>query len=943
MAAVAYGPSAEAVATEVTLQAVLGQLDDATNETVLSVLKALRDRLPADLDAGAVKVNLQDELVAVQATNLDIAISALRDAITGIGAAAKTVADVVSAIQANQPRTVTGTVTVANPTAATETGLAKETTLSSVLTAVDGLESSLANLLTELGQKLEPGGSVNVVNFPTTQAVTGPLTDGQLRANPVSVTGTVTVANPTANPETGLAKTVDIQTVRDRLPGALDVDGGLKVHLQNPDEAGLTDAQLRATPVPVSGTVTANLGTIDGAATEVTLAQVLTKLQDIYGAVDGLEVTAENIEMNADTLNLNTDEVESLLQTIRDRFPAALNVDGGFKVHVVNQTSGSTDVTDRVNRVLGHVEVDNFPASQADALTDTELRASPVQVTVTNPTTSPETGLAKDATLQAVRDRLPATLDVDGGLKVHLQNPDEAGLTDAELRAAPVSVTDTNPPQTDALTDVELRASPVPVSGTVTANLGTIDGAATETTLAAILTELGQKLEQGGEVALNAATLAALENITVTVSNPTADPETGLAKDTTVGAVRDRLPATLDVDGGLKVHLQNTDEAGLTDAQLRAAPVPVDANPISGSVDVTDRAERSLGHVLVDNLPVPQTDALTDTELRANPVEVLVTNQTADPETGLAKTVDVQAVRDRLPAALDLDGGLKVHLQNPDQGGLTDAELRATPVPVSGPLTNTQLRAAPLAVDVQTGAVEVTNIAALSVVNAIEVADYDLGAALFTGTTTTSNDYILSRLEAHFSTPEERTITVRTADTLLWEHTQTALDVDVRFEDPSFDAGDEITVTVSQTAGPCLVDLKLVIQQGSSMLGGNPVLGEGNAHIGVIDIEPAVWTEEAAAVNAEILITRPAATGQYHHLTGLDVGFDAVVSGASMQIEAPLGNVIYQTFVHDALSKDFNFPLRIAAETAVTIRLSAGGAGVTGRASMRGYDRAVPS
>lgn len=40
------------------------------------------------------------------------------------------------------------------------------------------------------------------------------------------------------------------------------------------------------------------------------------------------------------------------------------------------------------------------------------------------------------------------------------------GLTDAELRATPVSVTDTNPPQTDALTDTELRATPVPVSAT---------------------------------------------------------------------------------------------------------------------------------------------------------------------------------------------------------------------------------------------------------------------------------------------------------------------------------------------------------------------------------------------------------------------------------------------------------------------------------------------
>jgi hypothetical protein len=59
-------------------------------------------------------------------------------------------------------------------------------------------------------------------------------------------------------------------------------------------------------------------------------------------------------------------------------------------------------------------------------------------------------------------------------------------------------------------------------------------GLAKEATLGSILTELGQKLEAGQAVALDATTLAALENITVTVANPTANPETGLAKDATL-------------------------------------------------------------------------------------------------------------------------------------------------------------------------------------------------------------------------------------------------------------------------------------------------------------------------------------------------------------------------------------------------------------------------
>lgn len=124
------------------------------------------------------------------------------------------------------------------------------------------------------------------------------------------------------------------------------------------------------------------------------------------------------------------------------------------------------------------------------------------------------------------------------------------------------------------LTDAQLRAAVVPVGdgggsltvdGTVTANLGTIDGVATETTLAAILTELGAKLEAGQAVALDAASLAALETISAAQSGAwtvTANAGSG----------------TFSVSGPL------------TDTQLRATAVPVSGTfwqatqPVSGSV-----------------------------------------------------------------------------------------------------------------------------------------------------------------------------------------------------------------------------------------------------------------------------------------------------------------------------------------------------------------------
>lgn len=99
-------------------------------------------------------------------------------------------------------------------------------------------------------------GTVVAILKAIAGGVGGGLTDTELRATPVPVSGTLTV-------NTGLT---DVQLRATPVPvsGALTdtelratpvpVSGTLTVN------TGLTDVQLRATPVPVSGTVTANTG-----------------------------------------------------------------------------------------------------------------------------------------------------------------------------------------------------------------------------------------------------------------------------------------------------------------------------------------------------------------------------------------------------------------------------------------------------------------------------------------------------------------------------------------------------------------------------------------------------------------------------------------------------------------------------------------------------------
>lgn len=173
--------------------------------------------------------------------------------------------------------------------------------------------------VTDNGGSLTVDGTVAVSNFPAVQPVSGPLTDTQLRASPVSVTiptpvpvtdngGSLTVDGTVAATQ-GTSPWVVSGTVIATPTGTQDVNIVSTISL--PVTGPLTDTQLRATPVPisgtvavnnfpatqpvsgtvavtqstspwvVSGTVTANLGTIDGVATAALQTQPGVDIGDV--------------------------------------------------------------------------------------------------------------------------------------------------------------------------------------------------------------------------------------------------------------------------------------------------------------------------------------------------------------------------------------------------------------------------------------------------------------------------------------------------------------------------------------------------------------------------------------------------------------------------------------------------------------------------------------
>ena len=217
----------------------------------------------------------------------------------------------------------------------------------------------------------------------------------------------------------------------------------------------LTDTQLRATPVPVSGTVT-----VSG---PLAVSQSGTwDINDILGTI--------SLPTGASTSALQTSGNASLT-SIDGKLPALV----GGKVPV--------DVT--------------FPATQAISAVSLPL----------------PTGAATESTLSALNTKIPSNLTVSatrllvdgsgvtqpvsGSVGITGSVAVTGPLTDTQLRASAVPVSGTffqatqpvsiasSVAVTGPLTDTQLRATPVPVSGTVS-----VTGVATETTLSAINTKI---------------------------------------------------------------------------------------------------------------------------------------------------------------------------------------------------------------------------------------------------------------------------------------------------------------------------------------------------------------------------------------------------------------------------------------------------------------------
>jgi hypothetical protein len=447
--------------------------------------------------------------------------------------------------------------------------------------------------------------------------------------------------------------------------GRLPVDTGAS--------GGLTDAQLRAAPVPVTGGLTdsqlratpvsasaSSLPLPTGAATSANQATSNSSLSSIDGKLTGVATDATLAQVR-DAIKAQIDVAATLWTDNSGAYYVRRDlVNEGTGVITVTFTdpSGASatpgaglrplSTTDRdITQTLFDATAGGTGYSSGDILARIlviDVNATPVVTSAiwvnltSGAVISTPTGGTYERADETIGARQVGTWSVSGPLTdTQLRAsavPVSGPLTDAQIRASALATT--------ALTDTQLRASAVPVSGAFfqatqpisAAALPLPSGAATETTLSA----------------LNAKT-----------------PSSPATENGNLASILGRLPANLTVTSTRLL----VDGSGVT-------------QPVSGTF------WQATQPISAAALPLPSGAATSANQTTAN--------------------TSLGSIDGKLPS---LVSG-RIPVDTGSSGGLTDTQLRATPVPVSGTFFQTTQPISAASLPLPSGAASAANQAIIS-------------------------------------------------------------------------------------------------------------------------------------------------------------------------------------------------------------------------------------
>jgi hypothetical protein len=304
-------------------------------------------------------------------------------------------------------------------------------------------------------------------------AVTGPLTDAELRATPVPVSGNVAVAG-SVTVEGGLTD-VELRAVPVPVSGTVSVnepvsvdDNGGSLTVDGP----LTDAQLRAAPVPVSGTLSVtepvsvddNGGslTVDGPLTD---AELRAAPVPVSGTISVNEPVS--VDDNGGSLTIDTPQLPAALVGGR------LDENVGAWLGSTAPTVGQKNMADSVPVVIasdqGAVAItDNGTSVTVDGtLFVTNIPGTPISVSIDDvgPVFNGGGGEANSLRVTIASDSTGLLSVDDNGGSLTVDGP----LTDVQLRASDVPV-NARPYAHDALGHYQISGTTGTMAAGIVAN-----------------------------------------------------------------------------------------------------------------------------------------------------------------------------------------------------------------------------------------------------------------------------------------------------------------------------------------------------------------------------------------------------------------------------------------------------------------------------------------
>lgn len=244
---------------------------------------------------------------------------------------------------------------------------ASEVTLSALNTKV----ITTANGIKVDGSFVTQPISVSALPLPIGAATsanqqTNAITDLQIRATPLVISGNVV---------TGGLTNAEIRAT------ALPISGTVNTGLLQ----GITDTQIRATPLPISGTIIANIGTVNGLALDTSVNSLLkpaSTLAAITSITNAVTIKADTLLNQTNPLKVDATATTQPVSVVSLPLPvsastSALQTTGNTFLNTIDGKI-PTGLTVTANKL--QVEL---PASSI-GLTDTQIRATPLAVTMSN-------------------------------------------------------------------------------------------------------------------------------------------------------------------------------------------------------------------------------------------------------------------------------------------------------------------------------------------------------------------------------------------------------------------------------------------------------------------------------------------------------------------------------------------------------------------------------